>query len=208
MLSVDYRLAPEHPFPAGLDDVMKVVTAALSPQGIPGVDPHAVVLAGDSADGNLTAAACLWLRDEAKPQPKMQMMFVPMTNLRDIDTSSMADLEKGFFLTREQIEWYRAQYIPNSQDLSNPYVSPMLAQDHLDLAPAYIAVAGFDPLNDDGTAYAQRLRQAGVPTVLKRHSGLVHPFANSTGVWAGARAALDEAVHVLKETLGVRTPTL
>lgn len=204
VLSVDYRLAPEHAFPAGLDDVMAVLEAALTPGAIPGVDAKKIAVAGDSAGGNLSAAACLRLRDEGKAQPLLQMLFVPVTNLAEMNTASHKEFATGYFLTHEQMLWYRDRYVPETAELSNPYVSPLLAPDLSGLAPAFVAVGGFDPLRDEGEAYAQRLADAGVPTTVRRHEGLVHPFVNSTGVWAGARVAMDEAVGAVRLALGVK----
>lgn len=203
VLAVDYRLAPEHRFPAGLDDVTTVVKAVLTHGAIPGVDADRVVVAGDSAGGNLSAAVCLRLRDEGLPQPRMQMLFVPVTNLEKMDTPSHGEFADGFFLTRKHMEWYREHYVPNLEERRNSYVSPLLARDLSGVAPAYVAVAGFDPLRDEGEAYARRLAEAGVKVTLRRHEGLVHPFVNSTGVWAGARRAMDEAVGALRFALSI-----
>lgn len=203
VLSVDYRLAPEHPFPAGLDDVMTVLDAAMTPGGIPGVDASKIAVAGDSAGGNLSAAACLRLRDEGKAQPLLQLLFVPVTNLAEMNTASHQEFSEGYFLSHEQMLWYRDRYVPDVAERSHPYVSPLLAEDVSGVAPAFVAVGGFDPLRDEGEAYAARLVEAGVPTTVRRHEGLVHPFVNSTGIWAGARVAMDEAVGALRLALGV-----
>lgn len=205
VISVDYRLAPEAPFPAGLVDVTAVASAALSGK-IPGVDRHRVAVGGDSAGGNLAAALCLRLRDEGKALPRLQMLFVPVTDLRTLDTASHREFAKDYFLTAKHMRWYREHYTPNEDDRDSPYVSPLAAQDLSGLPAAYVAVAGFDPLRDEGEEYARRMRDAGVPVSLRRHTGLVHPFVNSTGVWRGARAALDEAVGALRLGLGVVTP--
>ena len=202
VLSVDYRLAPEAPFPAGIDDATAVTLAVLSGE-VEGVDPSRVATAGDSAGGNLSAVVNLRLRDESQPQPKLQMMFVPVTDLRSMRTASHIEFAEGLFLTKEQMEWYREHYVPNEADWANAYVSPLAAEDLSGLPPAYVAVAGFDPLRDEGEAYARRLAEAGVEVTMRRHGGLVHPFANSTGIWRGARQALDEAVGALRLALNI-----
>lgn len=202
VLSVDYRLAPEAPFPAGLDDVTTVVSAALAGD-IKGVRADRVAVGGDSAGGNLAAVVCLRLRDEGKPMPQLQMLFVPVTDLRSLDTQSHKEFATKLFLTREQIDWCREHYLAGVEERNNPYVSPLAASDLSGLPAAYVAVAGFDPLRDEGEAYARKMEEAGVPVTLRRHSGLVHPFVNSTGVWRGARVALDEAVGALRLALGV-----
>lgn len=202
VLSVDYRLAPEAPFPAGVDDATAVTLAVLSGE-VEGVDPSRVATAGDSAGGNLSAVVNLRLRDESQPQPKLQMMFVPVTDLRSMRTASHIEFAEGLFLTGKHMRWYREHYVPNEADRANPYASPLAAEDLSGLPPAYVAVAGFDPLRDEGEAYARRLAEAGVEVTLRRHEGLVHPFANSTGVWRGARQALDEAVGALRLALNI-----
>ena len=200
VLSVDYRLAPENPYPAGLDDVLKIIDAAQRGR-IDGVDTERIAVGGDSAGGNLTAAACLRLRDEGKPQPVLQVLFVPVTDLTRLDRPSYEEFADGYFLTAEQMRWYIDHYTPDPGMREQPYASPLLAEDLSGLAPAYVAVDGFDPLRDEGEEYARRLTAAGVPTTLRRHGELVHPFVNSLGVWPNARRALDEAVGALRLAL-------
>ncbi|APT88446.1 lipase [Corynebacterium frankenforstense DSM 45800] len=198
VISVDYRLAPEAPFPAGLEDAATVLRAAMTTEAVPGVDPQRVVIAGDSAGGNLSAAVCLKFKQEGLPQPLLQMLFVPATNLAEFSTDSHREFADGLFLTRKQMEWYRNHYVGSAEAAADPLVSPLLAEDVSGVAPAYVAVAGFDPLRDEGEAYAEKLEAAGVPVTCRRHRGLVHPFVNSTGVWRNARAALDDAVEAVK----------
>lgn len=202
VLSVDYRLAPEAPFPAGLDDATAVTLAVLNGE-VEGIDGSRVAVGGDSAGGNLSAAVCLRLRNEGKPLPALQMLFAPATDFREFNTPSYFEFSEGLFLTAKQMKWYRNHYLPNREDWVNPYASPAAAEDLSGLPAAYVAVAGFDPLRDEGEAYARRMAEAGVPVTLRRHEGLVHPFVNSTGAWAGARRALDEAVGALRLALGV-----
>lgn len=202
VLNVDYRLAPEEPFPAGLNDATATIVAACEGQ-ILGVDPTRIAVGGDSSGGNLATAACMKLRDEGKSLPKLQMLFVPAVELREFTTPSYHEFGEGFFLTAEQMRWYREHYVPKEEDRANPLVSPLAAKDLSGMPSAYVAVAGFDPLRDEGEAYARKLQQAGVPVTLRRHEGLVHPFVNSTGLWRGARRAMDEAVGALRLGLGV-----
>lgn len=206
VVSVDYRLAPENPFPSGLEDCEAVVKEILGGR-VGGTDPNAVVVAGDSAGGNLAAAVCLKLRDTGERLPILQMLFVPTLDLANYDesgplTDSAREFARGLFLTAEHMNWYADQYCASWSDRSNPYASPLLADDLAGLPPAFISVAGFDPLRDEGEAYAARLRDAGNRVSLRVNEGLVHPFVNSFGIWDAARAALDEAVGALRMELG------
>ncbi|WP_459611966.1 alpha/beta hydrolase [Corynebacterium urogenitale] len=204
VLSVDYRLAPEHPFPAAMDDVFEVVDAALTKGEIRGVDHRRVAVVGDSLGGNLVTVACLRRRNEGLSQPEIQVLIVPVVNLTEPRSRSYHEFERGLFLGSAQISWYEKQYMGDRADPADPYLSPLQAEDLSGVAPAYIAVAGFDPLRDEGEAYARKLAEHGVPVSCHRHGGLEHPFANSTGIWAGARSAMDEIVGVLRMALAVQ----
>lgn len=209
VVSVDYRLAPENPYPAPLEDVAAVVTAVqeAGPETVEAIgapiDTEHVIVSGDSAGANLVAATCLWLRDRGRPQPALQLLFVPVTDLANRTDSYREFGDQGMYLTAEHMEWYEHHYLGRGTDTgavtdpTDPLVSPLLAEDLSGLAPAYVAVAGFDPLRDEGEAYARRLEEAGVPVTLNRHRGLVHPFVNSVAVWRGARRAMDAAVSAV-----------
>ena len=205
VVSVDYRLAPEHVFPAGLDDAMAVYRGLLE-EG-PG---RKVVVMGDSAGGNMTAALCLRARDEGLPQPVLQGLLVPATNLvpqfrLNERTASNLEFAEGYFLTADEMITYAELYLGpgddaevNAERAAHPWVSPLLADDHSGLAPAYLAVGGFDPLRDEGLAYGEKLREAGVPVALRRHDGMVHPFINSPGLWRSSRRALDDLAGAVR----------
>lgn len=202
VVSVDYRLAPEHPFPAATDDAVEAFRWARGLAGEWGHDPDLVGVAGDSAGGNLATVTCLRLRDAGEPGPAFQALFAPVTDL-STKTASYATFARGFFLTEAQMDWYKGHYLADPAQAHDPYVSPLLAADLSGLPRAYVAVAGFDVLHDEGVAYARRLARAGVPTALRDHVGLVHGFVNATGVGHTGREALLEAVGALRVGLSV-----
>ncbi|AGP30356.1 alpha/beta hydrolase [Corynebacterium terpenotabidum] len=209
VFSIDYRMAPEHPYPVPLEDVAAVVSAALAGQ-VSEVDPKKVVLGGDSAGGYLSAATCLWLRQRNHPQPALQVLLVPVTDQRDIELiraerASRREFAAGPYLPECRLRWYDEAFLGDMDAAAreNPLVSPVLAEDLTGLAPAVVSVAGHDPLRDEGEAYARRLAEAGVPVTLRRHGGLVHPFANSTVIWRGSRRALDEVVGAVRAAVGI-----
>ncbi len=207
--SVDYRMVPEHAFPAPLDDVTTVVSAAVGGR-IPEIDPEQVVIAGDDAGAHLATATTLWLKQQELSQPALQMLFAPAVDLRDTDDAaavyaSRREFHDGPYLTEDHLRWYADTFLDGltPEQRENELVSPILAEDLSGLAPAYVAVAGHDPLRDEGEAYAARLADAGVPVTARRHSGLVHPFVNSSAIWSGSRRALDEAVGALRHELRI-----
>ena len=200
VLSVDYRLAPEHRFPAAVEDTVHAVRWARRHGGRWGYDGSRLAVAGDSAGGNLSAVACQQLRG-TDDLPDLQVLVVPGVDLSR-HSASRTTYGNGFFLTDSEMDWYEDHYLGPHTDRSDPRVSPLLADDLSGLPPAYVVVAGFDPLRDEGEAYAQALRDAGVPVTLRRHSALVHPFINGVTMSDEARAAGHEIVGALR--LGLR----
>lgn len=173
MLAVDYRLAPEHPFPAGLDDAATAFAWARREAAGLGCDATRIALGGESAGGNLTAALTLRLRDAGEAQPLFQLLVHPVTDL-GFDYSSMDEV-KVPGLTRDYLEGARALYAGDA-DHADPMISPLRAEHHEGLAQAIVLTAGEDPLRDDGEAYAAALARAGVETLVARLRGLPHGF--------------------------------
>jgi acetyl esterase len=198
LLAVDYRLAPEHPFPAAAEDAEAAYRWAVADAERLGVDPTRIA---DSAGANLAAALCLIARDAGAPLPAMQLLIYPVTDAAG-EAASRRTFGEGFLLTHNDMDWFEERYLPDDSDRSDARVSVLRAPDLNGLPPAYIATAGFDPLRDEGEAFAARLREAGVPVAQRRHPGLVHTFANLTAICPSARAAMLEAAGALRMGLG------
>jgi acetyl esterase len=200
VLSVDYRRAPEQPFPAAVGDGAAALRFAREQGATLGADPRRVAVGGDSAGGNLAAVTSLLGRDEGIP-PACQLLIYPVT-----DWSRKAPSYKlfsdGFFLTERQMDWYRGHYLGGRAEAERDWrASPLLAPELAGAAPAIVLVSGFDPLRDEGIAYAERLRAAGVEVDLRVYRGLVHGFANAVGAGRTAPAAMREAARALRERL-------
>ena len=180
VVSVDYRLAPEHPFPAALDDSYTALLWLHANAASLGGDPQRIAVGGESAGGNLAAAVALRARDQGGPALRFQMLSVPSTDLSDTHHwPSYDETGDDYGLTVTGIRQVMAMYVPKVEQRTHPYVSPLLADDLADLPPALVITALFDPLRDQGEAYANRLRQAGVPVTLHREDGALHGFMGS-----------------------------
>ena len=176
VVSVDYRLAPEHPFPAGLTDCYAAVEWAAGAGEELDTDGR-VVVAGDSAGANLAAGVSLLSRDRDGPDIAAQILVYPVTG-DATETEAYEQNGEGYFLTTETMEWFHEQYVDDDIDEGNIYASPRLAADLSHLPPATVVTAGFDPLRDDGTAYAQRLADAGNEVRHHNFDGMIHGFFN------------------------------
>jgi len=194
--SVDYRLAPEHRFPAALDDAWAAVTWAGEHAEELGALPGALALGGDSAGGNLAAVCALRARD-AGIAVALQLLVYPVTDA-DLDTSTYREFADGYYLTRYSMEWFWGHYLPEG-DRFVPDASPLRAADLGGAAPALVLTAEFDPLRDEGEAYARRLEEAGVPVSLTRYDGMIHGFFRMPGVVDRASDALAEAAGALRD---------
>jgi acetyl esterase len=197
VLAIDYRLAPEAPFPGPLDDCVTGLRFAVEHHQDLGVDPERIGVAGDSAGGNLATEVARITRTESSGPPCFQLLFYPWLDLAHKRRSYQL-FGEGFYLTESDLDWYRGHYLARNEDALDPRCSPLRAEDLSRLPPAYIATAGFDPLRDEGEDYAQRLRASGVPVALRRHSGLIHGFANTVGVGHVGREAVLEAAGALQ----------
>jgi len=201
VLSVDYRLAPEHPFPAALEDSIAAFAWAHAHAHELGADPARIAVGGDSAGGNLSAALSQLAVREGTPAPALQLLLYPAVD-RTVSRASMERFAEGFFLTRADIAWFHNHYTSASGvDHSDPRLSPLKSRELSGLPPALVITAGFDPLRDEGEAYAAALQAAGTPVTLRRFDGLVHGFANMTGVSQACRGAVLEIASMLRHML-------
>ena len=198
VLSVGYRLAPEHPFPAAVEDALSCFRDAVARAGELGADPRRIAVAGDSAGGHLAAVTALLAARDEQP-PAFQLLIYPVTDCVEVARSRL-EFADGFLLTKENMDWYEENFI-GAHDRRDPRVSPLHAEDLAGLAPALVVTAGFDPLRDEGEAYARRLQAAGVPTMLRRHPGYVHGFTHIMVGDSGPREALAEMGGVLRGAL-------
>jgi acetyl esterase len=192
VVSVDYRLAPEHPFPAAVHDAVDVFRWVRDHADLFGTTADRVGVGGESAGGNLAAVTALETRADAAGGPAHQLLLFPVTDLGR-KRRSYELFPVGYFLTEAQMDWYAGHYLRDPAAALDPRVSPLRAPDLAGAAPAYVAVAGFDVLRDEGAEFADRLRAAGVEVRFVEHAGQVHGFVNACGVTAAARAALRHA---------------
>src|SRR5882757_4700491 len=200
VLSVAYRLAPEEPFPAAVEDALAAFGWAAANPAALGADPGRIAIGGDSAGGNLAAAVSILARDAGVAMPAMQLLLYPATDAVGGQRSRQLFAD-GFLLTKADIDVCEAHYLPPGTDRHDPRVSVLRAPDLRGLPPAYVATAGFDPLRDEGEAYATRMREAGVRVVLRRHRSLIHAFAGQTAISTGAAAATQEVAEALRAGL-------
>jgi len=175
VVSVDYRRAPEHTFPAAVEDCYAATEWAVDNASVFDGDSDRVAVGGDSAGGNLAAAVAQVVRDRGGPTISHQLLVYPVTN-HAFDTESYEDNATGYSLTKEEMEWFWDHYLDSELDGTNPYASPLRARDLSGLAPATVVTAGFDPLCDEGVAYADRLAEAGVDTEHHHYEGAIHGF--------------------------------
>jgi acetyl esterase/lipase len=207
VLSVDYRLAPEHPFPAGLEDVLTAYRWTRTHTERFGAPPERLAIGGDSMGGNLAAVVAQTLKREGEPQPVVQVLIYPAVDMVG-DYPSLTTHADAYPMDRPTMAWFLAQYLGQGADRAGPRCSPILAPDLTGLAPAVIATAGFDPLRDQGEAYADRLTAAGVAVSRRRYDTLPHGFANFIGAVPAARLACHDIAGRLKTAFEGAEPSM
>ena len=177
VFSVDYRLAPEHPFPIPLADCEAAFNWVKDNSLDLGINPNRVSIGGDSAGGNLAASLCIKRKQEELSMPKAQLLIYPATDLT-LKHPSMDEMAEGFFLTKDSMKYFRDNYIDDKELIKDPLVSPLFAEDLSGHPPAVVVTAGFDPLRDEGDQYAQALRNANVEIYHRTHDSYIHGFVN------------------------------
>ena len=202
VLSVDYRLAPEHRFPAGLEDMLAAFRWARDQAATFGAS--GVAIGGDSIGASFAAIICQELKRGGEDQPVLQLLMYPCTDVAS-ETPSMATYADAFPLNRAMMDWFMGHYMPTDADPADPRLSPGREDDLAGLAPAVVATAGFDPLIDQGAAYAQALREADVTTVYRAYDSLCHGFASFTGAVPAADAACREIAGLVRKYYEGRT---
>ena len=201
VLAVDYRRAPEHPFPAAVDDAFAAFRWACAHAESLGAMPDRVAVGGDSAGGNLSAVVSQKAAADGGPAPCAQVLLYPPTD-RTTERASLAHFAHGFLIERADIDWYLLQYTGSTVPQPDPAQHPLCARTLSGLAPALIVTAGFDPLRDEGEAYAAALEAAGVPVVMRRFDGLLHGFCSMATISPACDDALREVIAQMRTIIG------
>jgi acetyl esterase len=199
-VSVDYRLAPEHKYPAAIEDAYAALNWVVDHAAEWNVDPQRIAVSGDSAGGNIAAVLCLMTRDRGGPTIAFQALIYPITDC-DFGRPSYHENADGYFLTKKQMLWFWDHYVRSPEQMSESYASPLRAESLRGLPPAFVLTAEFDPLRDEGEAYAAALKDAGVPVTLHRYDGLIHAFVKRVDQFDAALAAIREVGDVLRQAL-------
>jgi acetyl esterase len=202
VVSVDYRLAPEHPFPAAVEDAVAATRWVATNASALGIDANRLIVAGDSAGGNLAAVVAIAAREAAAPRIAMQVLIYPVTDFAE-EHESASLFSEGYLLTREGMRWVKRNYLRDEKDATDWRASPLRCGDLSGLPPAYVITAGFDPLRDEGKAYAERLMQAGTSVTLECFEGQVHGFLVMGGVIAAAGHAIQRIGQMLRMRFGL-----
>jgi acetyl esterase len=199
VISIDYRLAPEHKFPAGVEDAIAATKWVAAKASDIGIDPARIVVAGDSAGGNLAAVVCQHAK-EGGPKIALQVLFCPVVDI-SAENQSRLDFAEGYFLERPLMIWAGGHYLPSGVDIMDPRLSPLRATDLSGLPPAHIHTAGYDPLRDEAKDYADALERAGVKVRYTCHEHMIHHFYAMAGAIPYAKTALESAGAEIKAAL-------
>ena len=199
VISVDYRLAPDTKFPGPAEDCYSATQWAAGNAAALNADTSRLAVGGDSAGGNLAAAVCLMARDRGGLSVGFQLLVYPVTD-RNYNTGSYIDNADGYQLSRDGMIWYWDHYLASDADASNPYAAPLQAADLSGLPPALVITAEYDPLRDEGEAFARALASAGVPTTCTRYDGMIHGFFGMAAAVDKGRQAVDQASEILQAT--------
>lgn len=197
VISVDYRLAPEHKFPAATDDAYTATAWIAHEAGQLRLDGTRLAVAGDSAGGNLAAATALRARDQDGPPLRLQLLLYPATDCY-FETPSYEEFAEHYMLTRDAMFWFWQQYLPSEEHADEPYAAPARADDLANLPPAMVITAECDPLRDEGEAYADQLHAAGVTVMATRYDGMIHGFVRRLGAFDQAQIALNQMAAALR----------
>jgi acetyl esterase/lipase len=207
VISVDYRLAPETKFPGPADDCYAATIWAVQQATRLHGDPSRIAVGGDSAGGNLAAAVTLMARDRGGLSLAFQLLVYPVTAC-DFDSTSYRQRAEGYGLTLDAMRWYWDHYLQAPADASNPYAAPLTAQNLKGVPPALVITAEYDPLCDEGEAYAKQLQAAGVPTTCTRYDGMIHGFFGMAAVLDKGQQAVAEACAALRQAFATKSPTV
>ncbi len=197
VVSVDYRLAPEHPFPAAPEDCYAATQWVAAHATTLNGDATRVAVGGDSAGGNLAAVVALLARERGGPPLVFQLLIYPATDLR-MGSPSIEENAEGYGLTKRDMLWFRGHYLRSEADATDPLASPLLAPDLRGVPPALIITAEYDPLRDEGERYGARLREAGVPVTISRYDGMIHGFTGMGAVMDQGTRSVAECAHALR----------
>lgn len=198
VISVDYRLAPEHTFPAAHEDAYQVVDHVYAHASELGVDATKIMVAGDSAGGNLAACCCHHFKNHPEIKLAAQVLIYPWVDGK-IDSPSIEQYKQGYLLTKEAMLWFQKTYSPNPEDQCNPELSPLYQPDMSGLPPAFVLTAEFDPLKDEGKWYADKMRDAGNTVWYRDYKQLVHGFLNIPGLSDEGRQAFEDIRKFIRE---------
>jgi acetyl esterase len=202
VVSVDYRLAPEHPFPVPLDDCWRALVWTAKNASTFGGDGSRLAVMGDSAGGNISAVCALLARDAGAPEIALQVLVYPAVDATNFDTESYRENGKGYLLTLADMQWFYDCYATGGADLADWRISPLLAPDLRGVAPAVVITAEFDPLRDEGQAYARRLEESGVSVVNLPYDGMIHAFFGLSGAFDASRDAIQRVSTELSRAFG------